>query len=371
MMRAVRSRLLPCAAALFMAGLAAPALAQSADSQPGIPVQGEAARRQDMPVTLRNIGAVQSYQSVLVRARVDGTLDKVLFTEGQDVKAGDKLVLIDPRPYAAALAQAQAKKAADEAMLSNAQRDLGRYSSLARSDFASRQQLDTQTATVAQSVATIAGDDAAVVTAKLNLEFCTIVSPIDGRAGLRLVDAGNLIHAADATGIVTINQIHPIAVIFTLPQDALPQVQAAMARGPVAVRALSSDDRTSLADGKLLTFDNAIDATTGTIKLKAEFANEANTLWPGQFVNVRVQVDVLHDTVTVPSVAVQRGPNGLYVYVVKPDGTAAMQPVDVRQDDGTIAAIAKGLDAGVMVVTNGMSRLQQGTHVTVAPASAS
>lgn len=367
---------LPRAAAFVLAGFAAatlahPALAQSGDAQPGIPVQAEAAARQDVPVTLRNIGAVQSYQSVLVRARVDGTLDKVLFTEGQDVKAGDKLALIDPRPYAAALAQAQSKKSADEAMLSNAQRDLGRYSSLARSDFASRQQLDTQTATVAQSQATIAGDDAAIATAKLNLEFCTIVSPIDGRAGLRLVDAGNLIHAADATGIVTINQIHPIAVVFTLPQDALAQVQAAMARGPVAVRALSSDDRTSLGDGKLLTFDNAIDAATGTIKLKAEFANESNTLWPGQFVNVRVQVDVLHDAITVPSVAVQRGPNGLYVYVVKPDGTAAMQPVDVRQDDGKTAAIAKGLDSGVMVVTNGMSRLQQGTHVTVAPASAS
>jgi multidrug efflux system membrane fusion protein len=334
-------------------------------------VQAEAAQRQDVPVTLRNIGNVQSYQSVLVRARVDGTLDRVLFQEGQDVHAGDKLALIDPRPYAAALAQAQAKKAADEAMMANARLDLTRYSNLARSDFASRQQVDTQTAALAQDQANIAGDEAAIASAKLNLEFCTIVSPIDGRVGLRLVDAGNLIHAADATGIVTINQIHPIAVVFTLPQDSLAQVQAAMAHGAVTVTAYASDDRTKLADGRLLTFDNAIDTTTGTVKLKAEFANENDKLWPGQFVNVRVQTDMLHDAVTVPSVAVQRGPAGLYVYVIKPDSSVAMQPVTVQQDDGAIAVVARGLDAGAMVVTNGMSRLQEGTHVAVAPASAS
>jgi len=359
------ARAIACAT-LFVAAAAGPALAQQA-----VPVQAEAARRQDVPVTLRNIGDVQSYQSVLVRARVDGTLDKVLFQEGQDVKAGDKLVLIDPRPYAATLAQAQAKKAADEAMLANARLDLGRYSNLAKNDFASRQQLDTQQSAVAQDQANIAGDEAAIASAKLNLEFCTIVSPIDGRAGLRLVDAGNLIHAVDATGIVTINQIHPIAVTFTLPQDVLPRVQAAMASGPVAVEAYAGDDRTLLGEGKLLTFDNSIDTTTGTIKLKAEFANQLDKLWPGQFVNVRVRVDMLRDAVTVPSVAVQRGPNGLYVYVVKPDSTASMQPVEVRQDDGQLATIAKGIDAGAMVITNGMSRLQQGSHVAVTQAQAS
>jgi len=363
-------RLPSCAAVVALLLTAGSAAAQQA-GPPAIPVQAVAAHRQDVPVLLRNLGAVQSYQSVLVRARVDGTLDKVLFEEGQDVKAGDKLVLIDPRPYAAALAQAQAKKAADEALLTNARLDLGRYSNLARSDFASRQQLDTQSASVAQDQANIAGDDAAIATARLNLEFCTIVSPIDGRAGLRLVDAGNLIHASDATGIVTINQIHPIAVVFTLPQEVLPQVQAAMAHGSVAVQAYAPDDATLLGDGKLLTTDNAIDATTGTIKLKAEFANATNTLWPGQFVNVWVRTGTLHDMVTVPSVAVQRGPNGLYVYVIKPDATVAMQPVEVKQDDGQLAAIARGLDADAQVVTNGQSRLQQGSHVTVTSKTAS
>jgi multidrug efflux system membrane fusion protein len=356
-------------ATLMFAAYGRPAAAQQA--APSVPVQAEAARKQDVPVTLRNIGNVQPYYSVLVRARVDGSLDKFNVEEGQDVKAGDKLAQIDPRPYAAALAMAQAKKAADEAMLANARLDLTRYSNLARSDYASRQQVDTQNASVAQDQANIAGDEAAISTAKLNLEFCTITAPFDGRVGLRLVDPGNLVHATDATGIVIVNQIHPIAVTFTLPQDSLDRVQAAMARGAVAVQAYASDDSTMLAEGKLLTFDNAIDATTGTIKLKAEFANQSDRLWPGQFVNVRVRVNTLHDAVTVPSVAIQRGPDGLYVYVVKPDQTVAMQPVTVKQDDGATAAIAKGLDVGTMVVTNGMSRLQQGSHVTITPASAS
>jgi multidrug efflux system membrane fusion protein len=375
--RAHRIRPSSLAAGLILAVLAlaaaGPARAQqpAAGQAPAIPVQATAARRQDVPVTLRNIGDVQSYFSVLVRARVDGTLDRFFAQEGQDVKAGDKLAQIDPRPYAAALQQAQAKKAADEAMLANARLDLTRYSNLARNDFASRQQVDTQNASVAQDLANIAGDEAAIASAKLNLEFCTITAPFDGRVGLRLVDPGNLVHATDATGIITVNQIHPIAVTFTLPQDALPRVQAAMARGAVAVRAYASDDRTLLAEGKLLTFDNAIDPTTGTIKLKAEFANQADKLWPGQFVNVRVLVDTLRDAVTVPSVAVQRGPNGLYVYLVKPDTTVAIQPVEVRQDDGQIAVIASGLDPGATVVTNGMSRLQAGSHVAVGANSAS
>jgi multidrug efflux system membrane fusion protein len=363
------SALLAVAIAVGPAVLAGSAAAQQV--APAVPVQAEAAKRQDVPVTLRNIGNVQSYYSVLVRARVDGTLDKFFAAEGQDVKAGDKLAQIDPRPYAAALAQAQAKKAADEAMLANARLDLTRYSNLARSDFASRQQVDTQNAAVAQDLANIAGDEAAIASARLNLEFCTITAPFDGRVGLRVVDPGNLVHAADSTGIVTVNQIHPIAVTFTLPQDVLPQVQAAMARGAVSVQAFAGDDSTLLGDGRLLTFDNAIDATTGTIKLKAEFANQTDRLWPGQFVNVHVRVGTLRDAVTVPSVAVQRGPNGLFVYVVKPDATVAIQPVELRQDDGQIAAIGKGVDAGATIVTNGMSRLQQGSHVTITAASAS
>ncbi len=348
------------------ATFAFPAASQSPPaSAAGIPVQATAAERQDVPVLLRNIGAVQAYQSVLIRARVDGTLDQILFREGQDVKAGDNLALIDPRPYQAALDQAQAKKAADEALLANAERDLARYANLARNDFASRQQLETQQATVAQDRAAIAGDDAAIATARLNLQFCHITSPIDGRIGLRLLDAGNLVHATDSQGIVSVAQIHPIAVIFTLPQDDLPQIHAAMARGTLPVQAFTADDKSQLGVGQLLTTDNGIDQTTGTIRLKAEFANTDNKLWPGQFVNARLQVDTLRHVVTVPSVAVQRGPNGLYVYIVKPDNTAAMQPVDVRQDDGRVAVIGNGVDEGVLVVTNGMSRLQNGSQVAV------
>ena len=371
---ATTSRRLSLALGFALLAANRPALAQqppAADAAPGVPVTAEPARRADVPVLLRNIGAVQSYMSVLVRARVDGTLDKVLFTEGQDVHAGDKLALIDPRPYAAALAQAQAKKAADLAMLANAQRDLVRYSNLARNDFASHQQVDTQNASVAQSQATIAGDDAAILTAKLNLDYCTIISPIDGRVGLRMVDPGNLIQAASAQGIVSINQIHPIAVVFTLPQDDLPLVQAAMARGAVPVAASAPDGATVLGQGRLLTTDNAIDAATGTIKLKAEFANADNRLWPGQFVNAGVEVGTLHGAITVPSAAVQRGPDGLYVYRVKPDQTVAMLPVELRQDDGQVAVIAKGLDEGTLVVTNGQSRLRDGSLVVVAPKTAS
>ena len=368
------------AAFRVVAGAVLLALAvSSADAQssgapppvPGVPVQATLATRQDVPVVLHNIGVVQAYQSVLVRARVDGSLDKVLFREGQEVKAGDPLALIDPRPYAASLAQAQARKAADEALLANARRDLARTTNLARSDFASRQQLDTQTAMVAQDQATIAGDDAAIATARLNVEFCTIAAPIAGRVGLRQVDAGNLIHAADAQGIVNITQIHPIAVVFTLPQETLPQVQAAMARGNLPVLAYAADDRAKLAEGRLLTIDNAIDQATGTIRLKAEFANADDRLWPGQFVNARLLADTLRGAVAVPSIAVQHGPAGLFVYVVKPDSTVAMQTVELRQDDGTTAVIASGLDEGAQVVTSGQSRLQAGARVTVNPKAAS
>jgi multidrug efflux system membrane fusion protein len=337
----------------------------------GVPVQATTSKRQDVPVLLRNIGTVQAWNSVQVRARVDGTLDTVFFKEGETVRRGAALALIDPRPYAAALALAQAKKTADEAQLVNAQRDLVRYSSLSRNDFASRQQVDTQAATVAQLEATIKGDVAAIDTAQLNLDFCHINSPLEGRVGLRQVDPGNQIHATDTQPIVSITQIHPIAVIFTLPQDNLPQIQAAMARGSVPVLAATSDDTAVLSRGSLETIDNTIDATTGTIRLKAVFDNADDKLWPGQFVNARLQIDTLHDVVTVPTVAVQHGPDGLYAYVVKPNSTVAMQPVEVRQDDGQTAVIAKGLDGGIQVITNGASRLQNGTAVTVSPAKAS
>ncbi len=352
--------------------LAGPAKAQPAPggAGPAVPVTVAAASRKDVLVTLRNIGVVQAFQSVLVRARVDGNLDQVFFQEGQDVKPGQKLAQIDPRPYAAALAQAQAKRASDAAQLANAQRDLARYSSLVRSDFASRQQMDTQAAMVAQLTATQQGDDATVATAQLNLDYTTINSPIDGRTGFRLVDPGNLIHATDAAGLVTITQIHPIAIYFTLPQDTLPEIQAAMANAKLPVVAYTSDDKTQLSHGTLATTDNTIDQTTGTIKLKAVFDNPDARLWPGQFVNARLELKVLKGALTIPSNAIQHGPNGLFVYLVKPDSTVAVTPVDVIQDDSQLAVIGKGLEDSAQVVVAGQSRLQNGSKIAATPAKA-
>jgi multidrug efflux system membrane fusion protein len=331
-------------------------------------VQVAPAKPADIPVLLRNIGTVQPFQLVLVRARVDGTLQDIAFTEGQTVKAGDRLAQIDPRPYAAALAAARAKKAADEAQLANARLDLQRYQNLVRSDFASRQQVDTQLATVAQQTANLQGDDANIATALLNLEYTAITAPIDGVVGLRMVDVGNLIHANDATGIVSIAQVQPISVVFTLPQDTLPDVRAAMAGGKLPVYAYTADEKTRLGTGTLLTTDNTIDQTTGTYRLKATFPNEDMRLWPGQFVNVRLLVKTLKNALTIPSQAVQRGTNGLFVYRVKPDQTAAVQPIEVVQDDGTTAVVGKGLEDGAQVVFNGQSRLQNGARVAIVQA---
>lgn len=341
--------------------------APPAAAAPGIPVQVAKAAVANVPVMLANIGAVQADHSVVVRARVDGTLEQVLFHEGQDVAKGQLLAVIDPRPYAAVLAQAAAKQASDEAMLASAKKDLTRFSNLARDKFGTVQSVDQQTGTVGQLTATIDGDAATMAAARLNLEFTEIRAPLAGRVGFRQVDAGNLIHATDAQGIVTINQIHPIAVMFSLPQDDLPVVQAAMqaaAGGPsLPVRATTSDGKILLGQGRLLTIDNAVDATTGNFKLKATFANAHDKLWPGQFVHVQMQVGLLKGAVTVPSAAVQRGPDGLYVYVVGSDQRASRRTVKVRQDNGREAVIANGIAAGESVVVNGQSRLQQGSLV--------
>jgi multidrug efflux system membrane fusion protein len=360
--------LLVGAAALVIAAPTA-GLAQSMPG--GVPVQVARVTRQDVKVTLRNIGTVQALNTVLVRARVDGTLDRVDFTEGQEVKAGDLLAQIDPRPFAATYAQAVAKRAADEAQLVNLRRDYARYSNLAKSDFASRQSVDTQSASVDQQEAIIQGDDAAIASAKLNLDFASIHSPIDGRVGLRQVDPGNLIHSTDTSGIVTVTQIKPIAVIFTLPQDTLPRVQAAMARGALPVEAYTGDDKTLLGQGQLLTIDNSVDPETGTIRLKATFPNAQEKLWPGQFVNARLDVETLTGALAIPSSALEHGPNGLFVYLVKPDDTVAMQPIDILQDDGTVAIVTKGLDEGDTVVTDGQSRLQAGTKIAPTQKAAS
>ena len=361
---------LALAAAVLLAGSpgalaqsAAPEAPAAASRGNGVPAGVAPVTRADVPVILRNVGLVQAFQSVLVRARVDGTLQTVDFTEGQTVKPGDLLAVIDPRPYQAALDQALAKKRADEAQLMNARLDLARYSELAKSQFATRQSVDTQLATVAQLVANIEGDTAAIDTAQLNLSFTRVTSPIEGRAGLRMIDVGNLIHASDAAGIVTITQIHPIALIFTLPQDTLPQVMEAMHGGTLAVSAFASDDHGELARGTLLTVDNTIDQTTGTYKLKAVFSNLDEKLWPGQFVNARLFVRTLPGALTVPSTALQRGPRGVFVYALAADQTVAVTPVDVVQDDGQIAVIGRGVTADMKVVISGQSKLQNGTRV--------
>lgn len=353
--------------------LAASALSASAQGGQGgsqgggqaVPVTATAATRRDVPVFARGIGTVDASQTVVVRARVDGTLDQVLFTEGQEVQAGDVLAVIDPRPYKAALDQAVARKLANEAQLAAARSDLQRYVELSQSQAASRQRLETARAAALQYEAAVRGDDAAIAIAALNLAFTQVTSPISGRVGLRAVDAGNLIRGSDTAGagIATVSQTRPISVLFTLPQGLLPRVRAAMGRGELPVAAVGADGRERLAEGRLLTIDNAVDAATGTIRLKATFPNESGALWPGAFVNVRLQLDVLRDAVTVPSGAVQRGAAGTFVFLVKPDGTAAAQPVEVAQSEDGVAVIARGLEGAERVVLSGHSRLANGVRV--------
>lgn len=334
----------------------------------GVPVSATKAARRDVSLIVRGIGTVQALQSVLVRARVDGTIDRLNFNEGQDVKTGDLIATIDPRPYQAALDQAVAKKAADMAMLANSKRDLARYSDLAKNDFASRQSVDTQLANVLQGTAATQADDAAIAAAKLNLDFTRITSPVDGRVGLRLVDAGNLVHASDSTGIVVINQIHPISALFTLPQDELPVIQDAMRATPgqpLTVFAYSGDNKRLLAEGNLVTVDNTIDTTTGTIKLKSQFNNTEDRLWPGEFINCHLQYGIARDAVTVPTPAVQHGVNGLYVYAVQAGDVAKIVTVETGQVDGATTIITKGLTGGELVITEGQSRLTDGTKVAV------
>lgn len=353
------------AAAVAASFTAGPALAQAPAA--GVPVTVAQASKADVPVLYRAIGTVQAFQSVLVRVRVDGTLDSVRFQEGQHVKAGDVLAQLDPRPYQAILDGAAAKRAADDATLTQARLDLARYNELAASQVASRQKLEQMRAAVAQNEAVVRGDDAALSAAQLNLSFTRVTAPIAGRVGLRNIDPGNLVRAADpsTTGLVTLAQLHPISLIFTLPQDLLPQLQAAMKRGTLPVTAYAGDDKTLLAQGSLVTIDSLIDATTGTIKLKAAFDNKDDTLWPGQFVATRIQFDVLKGVTTIPSAAVQRGVNGLFAFTVRPDGTAAVNPIELSQDDGTVAVVARGVAPGDTVVLTGQSRLTTGTRVAV------
>lgn len=353
-------------ASFVATGLAASvACIPPASAEPAIPASAARVVRRDVPVIARGLGTVQAYNSVLVRARVDGTLDQVPVTEGQEVRSGDLIAVIDPRPYRAVMNQALAKRASDVAQLNNAQRDLQRYANLATKEFASRQSVDTQQAAVAQAAAAIQGDDASIAAAQLNLDFCRITAPFDGRVGLRQVDPGNLIHASDAQGIITLTQVHPISVLFTLPQDELPAIQDAMRAGTLNATASTSDGKTVLGSGTLLTPDNTIDATTGTIRLKAVFQNENRKLWPGQFVNAALLVSTKPDVLTVPAVAVQHGPDGLYAYRIKSDETVERASVTIGAQEGGFAEVLTGLAQGDRVIIDGQSRLQAGSKVAL------
>jgi multidrug efflux system membrane fusion protein len=348
--------------------------AQSRQPDSAVPVTVSSAIRRDVPVWLRGLGTVQANYAVQLRPRVDGTLTQVPVQEGQNVKQGTLLAVIDPRPYQAILDAAVAKKQQDQAQLSNAEADLSRYSSLVRRDFASRQQLDTQHALVKQFSAAILGDNAQIEAAQLNLSFCYIISPFDGRIGLRNVDPGNVVHSTETTPIISVTQIQPIAVTFTLPQDDLPAIMEAMEKRALDVVIYTSDNTMELDRGVLLTPDNAIDTSTGTIKLKATFTNVHNTLWPGQFVNVRLLLRTETNVVAIAATSVQHGPGGLFVYQVGQDSTVAVQPIKVDRQEGDIYIVSSGLAAGAVVVATGQSRLQAGVHVTIrdaqnAPAS--
>ena len=340
------------------------------------PVLTAVARRLDVPVTLDAVGTVQALNTVVVRAQVDGKLIELDFTDGQDVKKGDILARIDPATYQAQYDQAVGKKAQDEAQLANARIDLDRYDKLAVGNYGSKQQADTQRALVAQLDAQVRIDQAAIDNAKAVLGYTTIVAPIDGRTGLRAVDAGNIVHASDSTGIVTITKVQPIAAIFNLPQQQLRAVNAGQALAPLKVQALADDNATVVDSGVVQVVDNLVDSSTGTVRVKAVFPNPGNGLWPGQFLNLRLFVDTLKEAVVVPTAAVQRGPNGAFVYVVGDDRKAVMTPVTVGRQDERQAVIASGLAPPARVITSGFSMITDGALVTpteegAAPADAS
>lgn len=332
------------------------------------------ATRIDVPIYRRGLGTVQAFYTVTVTARVDGQLQQVAFTEGQNVRKGDLLAQIDPRPTRAAYEQAVAAKAKDQAQLANARLDLDRYTVLQPQNLASKQTVDTQRALVDQLAAQVQGDQGAIDSAATQLDYTRITSPIDGRTGIRLVDPGNIVHAADTTGIVVVTQLQPIAAIFTLPEEDLAVINAALAAGPVKVTTMSREGNSELEQGTLTLLDNEISQGTGTLRLKAAFSNAHYTLWPGQYVNVRVLVKTLHDAVTVPTPAVQLGPNGPFTFVVKEDSTVEVRPLTLGEQNESLTVITRGLAANERVVTSNQYRLQAGSHVrigTPAPPKAS
>jgi len=321
------------------------------------------AERRDMPIYLQGLGTVQAFYTVTVTSRVDGELQKVGFTEGQAVKKGDLLAQIDPRPYQAAYDQAVAAKGKDAAQLANARADLQRYNELAPQELASKQILETQKSLVAQLEAQVAGDQAAIDNAKTQLDYAHITSPIDGLTGVRLVDPGNNLHGANATPIVVVTQTQPISVVFTLPEEVLDQLAPALKQGPVQVAAQSRDGKGEIDRGQIAVLDNQIDQATGTVRLKATFPNADNKLWPGEYVNARVLLKTSKNAVTVPDSAIQRGPNGLYVFLVKGDQTVEMRQIKIGAAANGFTIVEGGLDEGDTVTTSNEYRLHEGVKV--------
>jgi multidrug efflux system membrane fusion protein len=328
-----------------------------------IAVDSAIVSRTDVPIYLEGLGTVQAFYTATITARIDGALDRVDFIEGQMVQKGALLAQIDPRPTQAALDQAIATQARDAANLAGAQRDMDRYQALIPQNLVSRQQLDTQRALVEQLQAQVQVDKAAIDNARTQLDYTRITAPFAGRTGLRMVDPGNIVHAADTRGIVVVTQMQPIAIIFTLPEDALQSINQALAAGPVPVTALSRDGKTAFDTGSLALVDNQIDPTTGTMRLKATFPNLHNTLWPGQFVNTRVLVQRQHAALTVPNSAIEHGPDGPFAYVIKADSTVEARPIKLGVQSEDLTVVSAGLAAGEQVVTSNQYRLQPGAHV--------
>jgi len=341
-----------------------PEPAPHAASQPDtVPVTVATAARRDVPIVLQGLGTVQASNTIAIHSQIDGKLQSVDFVEGQEVHQGDTLATIDPRALRAALDQTVAKKAEDAAQLDSAQKDLDRFKTLVRKNAETQQNVDVQQGKVDQLKATIDTDQAAIDSAQTQLSYATITAPIDGRVGFRQLDVGNIIHANDQNPLTVLTQIRPVVATFTLPQKDLAQVRTAMLRGSLPVLAFDQDNNNQLAAGELLLVDNQIDQTTSTIRLKARFANNDDQLWPGEFVHLHVQVDTREDAVTIPPVALQRGPQGYFAWIVKPDNTAEQRPIEATQANDEVAIVTKGLSPDERVVVNGQYRLQPGSRV--------
>ncbi len=347
----------------FLAHAPTAAAARQLAAAAGVPVTLGTVTAKDVPVYVDGIGSVQAYNMVTVKSRVDGQIVAVDFKEGEEVKQGQLLFQIDPSPYRAALEQAQAAKAKDAAQLESAQLDLARYAKLVVRGYQTQQSYDQQKALVAQLTAALTGDQAQIDAAQLNVDYADIRAPIDGRLGARLVDIGNLVRAGDNTALVTITQLHPIFVSFTLPQQYVDQIRQNQTQAPLVVDAISGDGQHELAQGELTLIDNTINQSTGTIFLKATFANRRERLWPGEFVNARVVLSVRHDVPTVPAETVQQGPDGYFAYIVNPGDTVERRTIAVAAIQDGLAIVTKGLKPGEQVVVSGQYRLTNGAHI--------